>query len=179
MTRSLFFIPGNQLYAPSHLRRYRDTPLLMVEDESICRRRAYHQQKLGLVIAAMREHAEQLIRAGFEVHYFRFDAARKRLKAQRPLAAATDLRKAAVYLRVEAARTEGPTRDALLASAESLPEELQRARAESDRYEDRLVRAASQVLAEAALSAAFLGVRFEGVFFGLTAPIFSPCVKLK
>ncbi len=70
MTGSLFFLPGNHLYPSSHLRRHRQTPIVMVEDESICRRRPYHQQKLGLVISAMREHANQLKRAGFTVNYF-------------------------------------------------------------------------------------------------------------
>jgi hypothetical protein len=41
----------------------------------------------------------------------------------------------------------------LLENAETLPDEIQRARAEADLYEGRLVKAPSQVLAEAALSA--------------------------
>ena len=69
MTRRIFFLPGNQLYAPSLLKPYRDALFVMTEDEGVCRRRRYHQQKLGLVIAAMREHAEALRRAGFEVRY--------------------------------------------------------------------------------------------------------------
>lgn len=65
----LFFVPGNHLYPLKHLRPFRDLPILMVEDSTICERRAYHQQKLGLIIAAMREYAEQLRSGGYDVRY--------------------------------------------------------------------------------------------------------------
>ncbi|MFT5392257.1 MAG: deoxyribodipyrimidine photolyase-related protein [Gammaproteobacteria bacterium] len=45
----------------------------MVEDESLCRRRPYHQQKLALILASMRDHAAGLRGAGLNVHYYPLD----------------------------------------------------------------------------------------------------------
>lgn len=69
----MLFLPGNHLYPPAHLAEHEDACILMVEDESICRRRGYHRQKLALVLAAMREHAETLTDAGFNVRYYRLE----------------------------------------------------------------------------------------------------------
>jgi deoxyribodipyrimidine photolyase-related protein len=67
---SIFFVPGNHLYPTRFMRAHKNTPILMVEDASICRRRLYHQQKIALVLASMRDHAAALKRAGFQVHYY-------------------------------------------------------------------------------------------------------------
>lgn len=70
----VFYLPGNHLYPLEYLAEHRDAHLVMVEDLTICTRRYYHQQKLALLIAAMREHAELLQRGGFNLSYFPFSA---------------------------------------------------------------------------------------------------------
>jgi deoxyribodipyrimidine photolyase-related protein len=65
----VFLIFGNQLFAPRHLADRRDATVLMVEDEALCRRYAYHRQKLVFVLAAMRSHADALQKSGFNVRY--------------------------------------------------------------------------------------------------------------
>lgn len=67
---SVFFLPGNHLYPVEYLDDHRQAHLVMVEDPTLCRRRPYHQQKLALLLAAMREHAEALRQAGFNLSYF-------------------------------------------------------------------------------------------------------------
>lgn len=69
--RAVFFLPGNHLYPPQHLEAHRNDLIVMVEDEVVCRRWRGHQQKLALVLGAMREHAAILLDAGFEVFYCR------------------------------------------------------------------------------------------------------------
>lgn len=69
----LFYLAGNQLFEPGHLSTHRDAVVVMVECEKLCRRLPFHQQKLGLLLSAMREHAATLSRAGFDVRYFDLD----------------------------------------------------------------------------------------------------------
>ena len=73
-TKSLVFLPGNHLYPTSFLQQFRDAAVVMVEDIELCSRRCYHQQKLALLIAAMREYAQQLRSDGFTVVYHDLDA---------------------------------------------------------------------------------------------------------
>jgi deoxyribodipyrimidine photolyase-related protein len=68
MTRLLLLF-GNQLFEPGYLSQHRDAHVLMVEDETVCRRHAYHQQKLTFVLAAMRSHAQALRAAGYRLTY--------------------------------------------------------------------------------------------------------------
>lgn len=81
---------GNQLFDPEHLPRSTGMTVVMVEDEGICRRYRYHRQKLAFVLAAMRNHADALRRAGFDVHYHRLEdgmhwrGALDRLQQSRP-----------------------------------------------------------------------------------------------
>ncbi|MGE0621583.1 MAG: cryptochrome/photolyase family protein [Pseudomonadales bacterium] len=65
----LLCIAANQLFDLRHLQAHRDAVILMCEDERLCTRLPFHQQKLGFVIAAMRRHAARLRRAGFDVRY--------------------------------------------------------------------------------------------------------------
>ena len=64
---------GDQLFPPATLRRADlepdNTRIVMVEDAALCTRRRYHQQKLTLVLAAMRTHREALESRGYKVHY--------------------------------------------------------------------------------------------------------------
>ena len=48
--------------------------VLMAEDAEFCRHYRYHQQKLVLILAAMRHYADELRRAGFVVHYHKLNA---------------------------------------------------------------------------------------------------------
>lgn len=69
---------GDQLFPISHLSQAFGDPesleIVMVEDPALCERRAYHQQKLTLVLAAMRHHAKLLREHGYTVHYWPLSA---------------------------------------------------------------------------------------------------------
>ncbi len=67
MTRAVL-VWGTQLsLGSSALTEAPDAPVLLLESEQLCRRRRYHQQKIFLVLAAMRGFAEDLRVAGREV----------------------------------------------------------------------------------------------------------------
>ncbi len=72
---AVFFLPGNHLYPVQHLRAFKTVPILMVEDQSVCQRRPYHQQKLALLLGAMREHAQLMREKDFVVDYHTLDQA--------------------------------------------------------------------------------------------------------
>jgi len=67
----LLFLSGNQLFDPARLTEYRQTPVVLCESHALCSRMPFHQQKLGFLLAAMREHGKALRQAGFDVHYHR------------------------------------------------------------------------------------------------------------
>ena len=60
---------GNQLFPPFHVQGADVDCVLMIEDRFLCQHFAYHQQKLVLVLAAMRSHAQSLREAGIDVAY--------------------------------------------------------------------------------------------------------------
>ncbi len=62
---------GNQLFDVAYLPSPRECNVLMVELPIECTRYCYHQQKLGFVLAAMREHAARLALLGYRVIYRR------------------------------------------------------------------------------------------------------------
>lgn len=67
MTRAVL-VWGTQLsLSSSALAEAPDAPVLLIESEQLCRRRRYHQQKLVLVLAAMRGFADDLRAAGRDV----------------------------------------------------------------------------------------------------------------
>ena len=73
-TSKLLWLTGTHLYHPeTGVAAYpsTDTPVLMIEDDRLCRRYHYHQQKIALVLASMRNHAEHLRQTGFDVTYHR------------------------------------------------------------------------------------------------------------
>jgi deoxyribodipyrimidine photolyase-related protein len=72
-TSKVFLLFGNQLFAPRYLPVGRDVTVVMIEDDEQCRRYAYHRQKLALVLAAMRSHAQALRQAGYRVEYHRLE----------------------------------------------------------------------------------------------------------
>jgi deoxyribodipyrimidine photolyase-related protein len=75
MSRDILVLLGTQLFAPEHLASHRRAELVMVEDAELCRRLSFHQQKLAFVLAAMRDHRDELIAAGMRVSYFELSAA--------------------------------------------------------------------------------------------------------
>jgi deoxyribodipyrimidine photolyase-related protein len=70
LPRTVYLLFGNQLFEPRHLDGRKHDCVVMVEDDAMCRRYAYHQQKLAFILAAMRSHADRLREAGFDVHYY-------------------------------------------------------------------------------------------------------------
>jgi len=91
---------GNQLFHPRHLAAQRRCRVVMVEDPELCRRYAWHKQKLALVLGAMRDHAATLRAAGFSVDYHGLDAARRWPEAVREALVATGTRRL-VHFEVE------------------------------------------------------------------------------
>ena len=70
----ILLILGNQLVPIDQLKESlpeapRNFSIFMAEDLEFCRHYRYHQQKLVLVLAAMRQYADDLKAAGFAVHY--------------------------------------------------------------------------------------------------------------
>ena len=66
---SALLVLGNQLFPLECLDRAQVERVIMIEDGFLCRHFAYHQQKLVLVLAAMRAYAQELREAGLEVSY--------------------------------------------------------------------------------------------------------------
>lgn len=65
----LLVLTGTQLFEPRHLPRPADVTVLMCESRALCTRMPFHQQKLGFLLAGMREHAESLRCRGYQVRY--------------------------------------------------------------------------------------------------------------
>lgn len=68
-----FIVLGDQLFPPAALNAYAGCPVFMAEDRRLCSRLRYHQQKLVLILAAMREHADALRKRGFAIRYHRLE----------------------------------------------------------------------------------------------------------
>lgn len=62
------FILGNQLIDPERLGNATG-PVFLCEDYGLCTYVKHHQQKIVLFLASMREYADELRRAGYEVDY--------------------------------------------------------------------------------------------------------------
>jgi deoxyribodipyrimidine photolyase-related protein len=60
-------ILGNQLFAPKLLQK--DVKLFMREDFELCTYYKFHKHKIIFFLASMRSYAEELRKAGFDVHY--------------------------------------------------------------------------------------------------------------
>ncbi|MGE0483114.1 MAG: cryptochrome/photolyase family protein [Gammaproteobacteria bacterium] len=70
---TVFPLLGNQLFPPELLEPHRDAHFVMVEDAGLCRYQPHHQQKLVLMLTAMRAHAAELRARGFTLTYRRLD----------------------------------------------------------------------------------------------------------
>jgi deoxyribodipyrimidine photolyase-like uncharacterized protein len=68
-----FIVLGDQLFPPAALNAYAGCPVFMAEDRRLCSRLRYHQQKLVLILAAIREHADALRKRDFVIRYHRLE----------------------------------------------------------------------------------------------------------
>jgi len=71
----MLVVLGNQLFPPEYLPPAGATPVFMAEDMGLCTYVKHHQQKIVLFLASMREYADELAAAGYEVSYRRLDPA--------------------------------------------------------------------------------------------------------
>jgi len=69
----LLLILGNQLFPIAHLRGLGVRRVFMAEDRGLCTYVRHHKLKLVLFLAAMRSYADDLLDAGFDVHYAKLD----------------------------------------------------------------------------------------------------------
>lgn len=69
MIKTLHIALGNQLFGIEHLPPRASTLVFMAEDLSLCTYVRHHKQKLILFLAAMRNYADELAEAGYEVCY--------------------------------------------------------------------------------------------------------------
>jgi deoxyribodipyrimidine photolyase-related protein len=73
VSRDLQMVLGNQLFPVGYLPSPRDCVIFMAEDHSLCTDVRHHKQKLVLYLAAMRNYADVLKAAGYEVRYHKLD----------------------------------------------------------------------------------------------------------
>lgn len=69
MSKSLFVVLGNQLFAPKFLEDHKDAQFFMAEDHELCTYYKFHKHKIIFFLAAMRHYADELRDAGFDLHY--------------------------------------------------------------------------------------------------------------
>ena len=65
----LRIVPGDQLFAPSHLPPVGSRIYFMAEDVQLCTRVRHHQQKIVLFLAGMRHYRDHLQERGDAVQY--------------------------------------------------------------------------------------------------------------
>jgi deoxyribodipyrimidine photolyase-related protein len=86
-TERLLLVLGNQLFPPDRLPD--DVGVFLAEDLGLCTYVRHHQQKIVLFLSAMREYADELREAGYDVRYESLDPEESRDYTAR-LAAALD-----------------------------------------------------------------------------------------
>lgn len=69
----LLLVLGNQLFPASERRGIDARHVFMAEDQGLCTYVRHHKLKIVLFLSAMRSYADDLIKAGFLVHYDRLD----------------------------------------------------------------------------------------------------------
>ena len=70
----VLLLHGNQLFPIEALQGLKPDVVFMFEDHRLCTHFRYHQQKLVLILAAMRAYADGLRAAGYEVVYHPLNA---------------------------------------------------------------------------------------------------------
>ena len=71
----MLVVLGNQLFPMDDVRALSPDAIFMAEDLGLCTYVRHHQQKIVLFLSAMRVYRDELIAAGFEVHYRELDTA--------------------------------------------------------------------------------------------------------
>jgi deoxyribodipyrimidine photolyase-related protein len=74
----LLVLLGNQLFATRFLPPPSAGPVFMAEDVGLCTYVRHHQQKIVLFLAAMRAYRDELVEAGYDVHYVELDPTDRR-----------------------------------------------------------------------------------------------------
>ncbi len=69
MARSLFIVQANQLFPPQELEDGSHAAVFMAEDDELCRYVRHHQQKIVLMLSAMRAYRDELAERGIKVLY--------------------------------------------------------------------------------------------------------------
>ena len=69
----MLVILGNQLFPLSELPPPDSDTVFMAEDVGLCTYEKHHQQKIVLFLAAMRNYRDELLAAGYRVHYVELD----------------------------------------------------------------------------------------------------------
>ena len=72
-SKAMLVILGNQLFPLEHLPPAAEVSVFMAEDTGLCTYVRHHQQKIVLFIAAMRAYSDELVSAGYDVHYHVLD----------------------------------------------------------------------------------------------------------
>ena len=68
--KSLFLILGNQLFPQKHLKPFKDSTFLMMEDFGLCTYQKHHKLKLILFLSSMRSYADELKKNKFKINYY-------------------------------------------------------------------------------------------------------------
>ena len=74
---NVHLILGDQLFEPQWLRRHvdpADSLVFLCESRALCTHFRYHKLKIVLFLAALREYRDELVKAGFKVHYEELEA---------------------------------------------------------------------------------------------------------
>ena len=69
----MLVILGNQLFPLRYLPPPDNATVFMAEDAGLCTYEKHHQQKIVLFLAAMRSYRDELLAAGYRVHYVELD----------------------------------------------------------------------------------------------------------
>jgi deoxyribodipyrimidine photolyase-related protein len=76
--KQILVLLGNQLFSPKILKQKigagDETLLFLREDKELCTHFKYHKQKITFFLTAMRDYADELRDAGYDVHYESFDS---------------------------------------------------------------------------------------------------------
>ena len=67
---SLFLILGNQLFPQKHLKPFKDSIILMMEDHGLCTFQKHNKIKLILFLSSMRSYADELKKNKFKINYY-------------------------------------------------------------------------------------------------------------
>lgn len=73
----LFLLMGSHLFTTRHLPISKKTPIVMIEDFTLCTYYKYHKHKLILFLESMRNYKDLLIKEGFKIDYYELNSKNK------------------------------------------------------------------------------------------------------